>query len=88
MRKREFDAGDRAPSLCEGDRCPALPDGKLKHFSATCEPGQKVDGRFQYAKADESAIPVIVGDMATTVVPGQYSLVHLVYNTISNLLPG
>ena len=37
-------------------------------------------------KADEAAIPVILGDMATTVAPGSYALVYLVYNTISNLL--
>ncbi|MFF0794121.1 class I SAM-dependent DNA methyltransferase [Streptomyces spiralis] len=37
-------------------------------------------------KADESTIPVVIGDMATTAAPGKYSLVYLVYNTISNLL--
>ncbi|MEV5486607.1 class I SAM-dependent methyltransferase [Streptomyces bobili] len=37
-------------------------------------------------KADETAIPVVVGDMATTRAPGEYTLVYLVYNTISNLL--
>jgi len=37
-------------------------------------------------KSDEAAIPVILGDMATTVAPGSYTLVYLVYNTISNLL--
>jgi SAM-dependent methyltransferase len=37
-------------------------------------------------KADEATIPVIIGDMTTTVAPGKYSLVYLVYNTISNLL--
>ena len=37
-------------------------------------------------KADESAIPVIAGDMATTRAPGEFSLVYLVFNTISNLL--
>lgn len=37
-------------------------------------------------KADEATIPVVLGDMATTVAPGRYSLVYLVYNTISNLL--
>jgi SAM-dependent methyltransferase len=37
-------------------------------------------------KADEHTIPVVVGDMATTHVPGEFSLVYLVYNTISNLL--
>jgi SAM-dependent methyltransferase len=29
---------------------------------------------------------VVIGDMATTVAPGTYTLVYLVYNTISNLL--
>jgi SAM-dependent methyltransferase len=37
-------------------------------------------------KADEATIPVVVGDMATTVAPGRFALVYLVYNTISNLL--
>ncbi|MEV4514755.1 class I SAM-dependent methyltransferase [Dactylosporangium sp. NPDC049525] len=37
-------------------------------------------------KADEAAIPVVVGDMATATAPGEYTLVYLVYNTISNLL--
>ncbi|WP_027945126.1 class I SAM-dependent DNA methyltransferase [Amycolatopsis taiwanensis] len=37
-------------------------------------------------KADETSIPVVVGDMATAIAPGSYSLVYLVYNTISNLL--
>jgi SAM-dependent methyltransferase len=37
-------------------------------------------------KADEAAIPVVIGDMATARAPGEYTLVYLVYNTISNLL--
>ena len=37
-------------------------------------------------KADDATIPVIVGDMATAVAPGKYTLVYLVFNTISNLL--
>ncbi|MET8576618.1 class I SAM-dependent methyltransferase [Streptomyces sp. NPDC005012] len=37
-------------------------------------------------KVDEETLPVVLGDMATTVVPGGFSLVYLVYNTISNLL--
>ena len=37
-------------------------------------------------KADETAIPVIAGDMATAQAPGAYALVYLVFNTISNLL--
>ena len=35
--------------------------------------------------ADEAAIPVAVGDMATTSVPGAFALVYLVFNTIGNL---
>jgi SAM-dependent methyltransferase len=38
------------------------------------------------AKVDDSTIPVVIGDMATATVPGSFSLVYLVYNTISNLL--
>jgi SAM-dependent methyltransferase len=37
-------------------------------------------------KADERTIPVIVGDMATATAPAKYTLVYLVFNTISNLL--
>lgn len=37
-------------------------------------------------KVDAATIPVVVGDMATTVAPGRYTLVYLVFNTISNLL--
>ncbi|GGP73374.1 class I SAM-dependent DNA methyltransferase [Streptomyces calvus] len=37
-------------------------------------------------KADETTIPVVIGDMATTTAPGEYTLVYLVFNTISNLL--
>ncbi|MFC9031426.1 class I SAM-dependent DNA methyltransferase [Streptomyces arboris] len=37
-------------------------------------------------KVDESTLPVTIGDMATTAVPGGFTLVYLVYNTISNLL--
>ena len=37
-------------------------------------------------KVGEDAVPVVVGDMATARAPGEFSLVYLVYNTISNLL--
>ncbi|MFI8962436.1 class I SAM-dependent DNA methyltransferase [Streptomyces sp. NPDC053493] len=37
-------------------------------------------------KVDAHTLPVTIGDMATTVVPGAFSLVYLVYNTLSNLL--
>lgn len=38
------------------------------------------------AKADAARIPVITGDMASVTAPGEFTLVFLVYNTISNLL--
>ncbi len=37
-------------------------------------------------KIDAATIPVVVGDMTTVRAPGEYLLVYLVYNTISNLL--
>ena len=37
------------------------------------------------AKISEVDLPVVVGDMATTRVPGEFSLVFLVWNSISNL---
>jgi SAM-dependent methyltransferase len=37
-------------------------------------------------KADADSIPVVVGDMTTARAPGEFTLVYLVYNTISNLL--
>ena len=36
-------------------------------------------------KVPEGRLPVIVGDMATTTVPGEFSLVYLVWNSIGNL---
>ena len=38
------------------------------------------------AKPGAESIAVTVGDIATTTVPGAFSLVYLVYNTIANLL--
>ncbi|GMA85388.1 hypothetical protein GCM10025868_06380 [Angustibacter aerolatus] len=37
-------------------------------------------------KVDEHRLPVVVGDMATARVDGEFTVVYLVYNTISNLL--
>ncbi|HEV2125580.1 MAG TPA: class I SAM-dependent methyltransferase, partial [Chloroflexota bacterium] len=36
-------------------------------------------------KAPEQALPVVTGDMATTTIPGEFSLVYLVWNSIGNL---
>lgn len=37
-------------------------------------------------KVNETSIPVVVGDMASAQAPGDFTLVYLVFNTISNLL--
>lgn len=37
-------------------------------------------------KADADRIPVVLGDMARSTVPSTFSLVYLVFNTISNLV--
>ncbi|GAA1950419.1 class I SAM-dependent methyltransferase [Microbacterium deminutum] len=37
------------------------------------------------SKAPADAIPVLAGDMATTRVPGEFSLVYVVWNSIGNL---
>jgi SAM-dependent methyltransferase len=37
-------------------------------------------------KADELTIPVVIGDMAHTTVAGEFALVFLVFNGLSNLL--
>jgi SAM-dependent methyltransferase len=36
-------------------------------------------------KTSEAELPVVIGDMASTTVPGQFTLVYLVWNSISNL---
>jgi len=36
-------------------------------------------------KVDAATLPVGLGDMATTTVPGEFALVYLVWNSISNL---
>ncbi|MGD9960929.1 class I SAM-dependent methyltransferase [Nocardioides sp.] len=38
------------------------------------------------AKAPQESLPVVVGDMARTFVTGDFTLVYLVFNTISNLV--
>lgn len=37
------------------------------------------------AKISEVDLPVVIGDMASTTVPGAFSLVFLVWNSISNV---
>lgn len=85
---------DRLADLAGGGRALELAIGTGRVAVPLAERGVPVTGielsppmvdRLR-AKVDEQRIPVVVGDMATTRAPGTYSLVYLVYNTISNLL--
>ncbi|MFF0246554.1 class I SAM-dependent methyltransferase [Streptosporangium sandarakinum] len=87
-------AVDRLAELAEGGRALEFAVGTGRVAVPLAERGVSVTGIELSApmidrlrtKADETTIPVIVGDMATAVAPGKYTLVYLVYNTISNLL--
>lgn len=85
---------DRLAQLADGGRALEFAIGTGRVAVPLAERGVSVTGielsrpmvdRLR-TKADEAAIPVVMGDMATAVAPGTYSLVYLVFNTISNLL--
>lgn len=85
---------DRLAALASGGRALEFAIGTGRVAVPLSERGVRVTGielstamigRLR-AKVDEATIPVIAGDMATAVAPGEYSLVYLVFNTISNLL--
>jgi SAM-dependent methyltransferase len=85
---------DRLAQLADGGRVLEFAIGTGRVAIPLAERGVSVTGielsqpmidRLR-AKADDSVIPVIVGDMATASAPGEYTLVYLVFNTISNLL--
>jgi SAM-dependent methyltransferase len=85
---------DRLAALAGGGRALELAIGTGRVAIPLRERGVPVTGIERFiamidqlrTKVDEATIPVIAGDMATAVAPGQYSLVYLVFNTISNLL--
>jgi SAM-dependent methyltransferase len=85
---------DRLAELAGGGRALELAIGTGRVAVPLAECGVPVTGielsgpmvdRLR-AKVDEDTIPVVVGDMATARAPGEYTLVYLVFNTISNLL--
>jgi SAM-dependent methyltransferase len=85
---------DRLASLAEGGPALELAIGTGRVAVPLAERGVPVTGielsrpmidRLR-TKVDEDTIPVVIGDMASAVAPGTFSLVYLVYNTISNLL--
>jgi SAM-dependent methyltransferase len=84
---------DRLAGLAGGGRALEFAIGTGRVGIALAERGVPVTGielsrpmaeRLR-EKVDEATLPVVVGDMATTVVPGEFALVYLVFNTISNL---
>jgi SAM-dependent methyltransferase len=85
---------DRLVELAAGGRALEFAIGTGRVAVPLAERGVPVTGIELFApmlerlraKVDEATIPVIVGDMAVARAPGEYSLVYLVYNTISNLL--
>ncbi|GAA0914762.1 class I SAM-dependent methyltransferase [Virgisporangium aurantiacum] len=87
-------AVDRLAALAEGGRALEFAIGTGRVAVPLAERGVPVTGielseamlAQLRTKADESTIPVVAGDMATATAPGRYTLVYLVFNTISNLL--
>ncbi|HTM76378.1 MAG TPA: class I SAM-dependent methyltransferase [Devosia sp.] len=85
---------DRLFDLAEGGRALEFAIGTGRVAVPLSECGVKVAG-IEIAppmvaqlrtKADAVSIPVVIGDMATARVDGEFSLVFLVFNGISNLL--
>ena len=85
---------DRLVALAEGGRVLELAIGTGRVAVPLRERGVDVTGIELSApmvarlreKVDEATIPVVMGDMATARAQGEYALVYLVFNTISNLL--
>ncbi|MFI6631833.1 class I SAM-dependent DNA methyltransferase [Nonomuraea fuscirosea] len=87
-------AVDRLAELAEGGRALEFAIGTGRVGVPLAERGVPVTGvelspamiAQLRTKVSEAVIPVLEGDMATAFVPGDHTLVYLVYNTISNLL--
>ena len=77
-------AGGRALEFAIGTGRIGLPLAARGVEVAGIEMSEAMAARLR-AKPGGDAIPVTIGDMATTTVEGPFSLVYLVYNTISNL---
>jgi SAM-dependent methyltransferase len=81
----ELAAGGRALELAIGTGRVAVPLAERGVPVAGIELSEPMLAQLR-AKVDESAVPVVVGDMASARAPGEFTLVYLVFNTISNLL--
>ena len=76
--------GGRALELAIGTGRIALPLARRGVEVHGIELSRAMVARLR-AKPGGEAIPVTIGDMATTTVDGSFSLVYLVFNTIMNL---
>jgi SAM-dependent methyltransferase len=81
----ELAGGGRALELAIGTGRVAVPLAERGVPVTGIELSQPMIDRLR-TKVGEETIPVVIGDMATARAPGEYSLVYLVFNTISNLL--
>ena len=78
-------AGDgRALELAVGTGRVAVPRAARGVAVAGIELSEPMVAQLR-RKVDAATLPVVVGDMATTRVPGEFSLVYLVFNTLGNL---
>lgn len=82
---------DRLAALAGGGRALEFAVGTGRVAIPLAERGVPVTGIEQSPAMiarlrEKSSLEVVPGDMTTTVVPGSFTLVYLVYNTISNLL--
>ncbi|MDC9826117.1 class I SAM-dependent methyltransferase [Devosia sp. ZB163] len=85
---------DRLVALAEGGRALEFAIGTGRVAIPLLERGVPVAGIELAApmvdelrtKVDAASLPVVIGDMTTSTVEGQFSLVFLVFNGISNVL--
>jgi SAM-dependent methyltransferase len=81
----ELAAGGSALELAIGTGRVGLPLAARGVAVSGIELGEDMVAELRRKPGGEE-IPVAIGDMATTRVPGSYSLVYLVFNTLSNLV--
>lgn len=81
----ELAAGGRALELAIGTGRVAVPLAERGVSVTGIELSRAMVAKLR-EKVDEATIPVVIGDMTTAVAPGEYQVVFLVYNTISNLM--
>jgi SAM-dependent methyltransferase len=84
-RLAELAAGGRALEFAVGTGRVAVPLAQRGVPVEGIELSAAMVGQLR-TKVDKKIVPVVLGDMIKARVPGEFSLVYLVYNTISNLL--